>query len=133
MGGKQLSILLVENHIGVLCLLRDMLQSKGYNALASTSGIEAISLCRDPAVSIDLVLAEVLLSDMNGFDLANHVRNSRPQVPILLMSASPQRLVSEHRDLSTIEAFIEKPFLHSVLLTRITRALEQQSPCPSET
>jgi CheY-like chemotaxis protein len=66
----------------VLCVL---LQQMGYATAVADSGHEALRQI-EGGVQIDVVISDVVMPGMNGIDLARHVRELRPGVPIILVT-----------------------------------------------
>lgn len=97
-----------------------MLERSGYEVLEAANASDAIKICRDGRHHIDLLIAEFLLPDSKGTDLASEIRNHCRDVPILLTSGTPLDRWSEvHRvrfsELGSRTDFLPKPFQYSAL------------------
>jgi CheY-like chemotaxis protein len=70
-------------------------------------------------LSISLLLTDIMMPKMNGFELANAARRIRPELPVIFVPAFCNTIPSSLQDC----ACVEKPFKPSELLQRVTRAL----------
>ena len=90
--GDSLSVLIVEEEPAILAFLARVLDDNGMRALLARSVAEAIGIAERGYVPIDLVLTDVSLSDsfqtqVSGSDVVKRVRELRPDVRALYMSA----------------------------------------------
>ncbi|GBD36271.1 Luminescence regulatory protein LuxO [bacterium HR36] len=80
------SILVVDDAATDRILVKGLLQKSGeYQVLEAASGQEAIEYLRQQLP--DLILTDLLMPDMNGFELVDYVRRNHPSVPVILMTA----------------------------------------------
>ena len=80
------TILLVEDEDVVRDLTRRVLERQGYTVLACADGIEAVALAELNDRRIDLLLTDVVMPGMRGYDVAKRVAGTRPEIKILYMS-----------------------------------------------
>jgi PAS domain S-box-containing protein len=80
-----LRILVVDDDLGVCLSLRDLLTQAGCEVTVATGGREA--LARLESESVDLVLSDVVMPDLDGHALFLEVRKRHPDVPVVLMTA----------------------------------------------
>ena len=85
-------ILCVEDNEQELSVLKFMLATNGYRVLSATGGQEAIQLFSDN--SVDLVLADYTLPQMNGNQLVDRLKGIASHVPMILLG-DPQRMAGE--------------------------------------
>jgi len=78
-------ILVVDDDLGVCQSLRDLLTQEGCDVLVATGGREALEKLGKE--SVDLVLSDVVMPDLDGHELFNRVREEHPGVPVVLMTA----------------------------------------------
>jgi CheY-like chemotaxis protein len=113
-------ILLAEDDVSVRNLVRHVLENAGFLILPAADGIEALTFLRAYPKRIDVLLADIDMPLMDGITLAEHVRQERPDVIVLLMSArAPAHVCLE--DLGV--EFLQKPFAPEALITRIERLI----------
>jgi PAS domain S-box-containing protein len=78
-------ILVVDDDLGICQSLRDLLTQEGCTVMVATGGREA--LARLESGSVDLVLSDVVMPDLDGYQLFQEVRRRRPRLPVVLMTA----------------------------------------------
>ena len=91
-------------------LVRLALESAGYSVIEAPDPGEAISVARQPATPIDMVLTDLVMPGMSGRELAESLVTTRPELKVLLMSGYTDDEVVRH-GISGSSAFIQKPFL----------------------
>ncbi len=116
-------ILLVEDEPGLVITLTDMLRGEGYQVESSINGVDARDrICNE---TFDLVILDVMLPGMNGFDVCKSVREQGYAVPILMLTARDQT-GDKVRGLRTgADDYLAKPFDPHELLARIEALLRR--------
>ncbi|MFO7884315.1 MAG: cache domain-containing protein, partial [Desulfobacteraceae bacterium] len=84
-GGSE-TILLVEDEPTILKITRMMLERKGYTVLSAATPTEAVAKAKEHAGSIDLLMTDVVMPEMNGRDLAEKIISLYPEITLLFMS-----------------------------------------------
>jgi DNA-binding NtrC family response regulator len=82
---EPLSILVVDDNSSMAKSLVDVLDLKGFIAYAASSAAEALEILRDHTV--DLMVTDVIMPEMNGVDLYHEAKKTRPQLTTFLMTA----------------------------------------------
>ncbi len=121
-GGNE-TILLVEDEDGVRALIRQVLHKNGYTVLQAAHGGEALLLCERHKGDIDLLLTDVVLSQMTGRELAHRLAPLRPGMKVLYMSGYTDEAILHHGMLSPGSAFLQKPFTTEALTQKIREVL----------
>jgi CheY-like chemotaxis protein len=120
-GGSE-TILLVEDEEGVRTLVAQVLREHGFTVLEARSGSEAAGICRELGRPVDLLLADVVLPDLNGPELAERVKPVQPGMKVLYMSGYADGALLE--DLRRRGAtLLAKPFMPEALLQRVRETL----------
>lgn len=119
------TILLVENETVLLEMLQELLRKQGYTVLTAPSGEFAVRLCHQLSGAIDVLICDVGMAGMNGFQIAAAVKSIFPDVLVLLMSSSPRDVFPES---NIAHQFFEKPFPHRELLAAIARHASRLTP-----
>jgi two-component system, cell cycle sensor histidine kinase and response regulator CckA len=116
------TILLVEDHLVLLKLVHQILESAGYTVMAASSAKQATVLEEAHTGTIDLLLSDVRMRGMSGADLAISLKERRPEMRVALMSGYPggALLAKNHR-----WHYIQKPFAPSSLLNTIESILRE--------
>ncbi|MTI47157.1 MAG: response regulator transcription factor [Firmicutes bacterium] len=79
------NILVVEDDRNLQKLMRAVLRQQGYNVLSANDGGEALEIIDKSHV--DLVISDIMMPNMNGFDLTEALRKSNYNLPILMITA----------------------------------------------
>jgi CheY-like chemotaxis protein len=116
--GKE-TVLVVEDLAGVREFVVAALLTYGYQAIPAEDGIEALRLCEREDGRIDLVLTEVAMPNLGGRELAERLRQRRPGIKVLFMSAYDAAVASD----GDTENFIQKPFSPDQLAERVREML----------
>jgi PAS domain S-box-containing protein len=82
---RGLHILVVDDDLGVCQSLRDLLTQEGCEVLVATGGREAIARLEN--VAVDLVLSDVVMPDLDGYQLFLEISRRHPGLPVVLMTA----------------------------------------------
>ena len=125
-------ILLVEDEPGLVLTLSDRLAREGY-AIETTSDGES-GLERAAAEGFDLVLLDVMLPSMNGFDVLRELRRRGIETPVIMLTARGQ-VVDKVVGLKLgADDYVTKPFEMVELLARIEAKLRRApaTPHPAE-
>lgn len=126
-GGKPARVVLVvDDEQTVRDLLCRALTEGGYRTLEAGHGAEALNLVEagDP---IDLVVTDVVMPGMDGRELGRRLAQSRPTLPVLYISAYDVNDIFRRGSPSSSAPFLQKPFPHDILLSRVDQLLKQTS------
>jgi CheY-like chemotaxis protein len=116
-------ILIVDDDELVLIALRELLKPHGYEVHAYTSGSEALNILDD--ASFDLLIFDVMMPEMDGFELCTRVRNKElhRETPIVFLTAK-SREEDRKRGLEVgANLFLSKPISPDKLLKLISDTL----------
>lgn len=122
------TILVVEDDPGLRTMVVMLLRSQGYQLLEASHPVEAESLVRDCTDSIHLVLMDVTLPGVNGYELARILLDIRPFPAMLFVSGYEQDFFDIDRTVCVKSEFLLKPFGLNVLVTKIHELLETVQP-----
>ena len=117
------TILLVEDEPAVRALVRAMLERNGYSVLAASQGVEALEVVAAHAGPIDLVLTDVVMPQMGGRQLADHLATLRPETRVLFMSGYPNDALGSQGVAAPGTAFLQKPFSPTALAREVKTLL----------
>ncbi|MCJ8501061.1 GAF domain-containing protein [Desulfatitalea alkaliphila] len=123
-GDGRETILLVEDEPSVLRMTTLMLQRLGYTVLPAGTPGAAIEQARAHAGRIDLLMTDVVMPEMNGRDLAEHLLSLYPEMRRLFMSGYTADVIAHQGVLEAGVSFIQKPFSLQKLAHWVRRALE---------
>jgi len=120
------TILLVEDDQMLLHLNASMLENNGYTVLAAESPDDALSLAKQHAGPIHLLITDVIMPAMNGKELSNKLVNHRPEIKVLFMSGYSADIISHHGILDEGIHFLQKPVPFESLTSKVRAVLDQQ-------
>ena len=115
-------MLLVEDEEPVRELVRRVLEGAGYAVLAAARPSEATRILDDEP-PVDLMLTDVVMPEMSGYDLAEHVRERRPEIRLLFMSGYAPRLSGAKLAAGEL---LKKPFSPEQLARAVRAALDER-------
>jgi CheY-like chemotaxis protein len=119
------TLLLVEDHESIRCLLRNYLANAGYKVLDAGDAEEAIRMANQYEGSIDLLITDVVMPSGNGFEVARALGDRRPRMKTILMSGYPQEMASGRETLPAGARLLLKPFVREDLLKAVSAQLQQ--------
>ncbi len=105
-------ILLVEDEDMVRAVAERALTRQGYKVVTASEGEEALGLLAEQAdkePQFDLIVSDVVMPNMDGPTMAQHVRKNYPELPILFMSGYAEEQLRKSIDLDKVN-FLPKPF-----------------------
>jgi two-component system, cell cycle sensor histidine kinase and response regulator CckA len=120
------SILVVEDEPSILSMTVQMLERQGYTALGAATPGEALRFAREHAGDIDLLMTDVIMTEMHGRDLAKKMLALYPGIKCLFMSGYTADVIAEHGMLEEGFNFIQKPFSMKDLGDKIRSVLDDQ-------
>ena len=121
--GKE-TILLVEDEDSVRAVASRVLRRSGYTVVEARNGIDALRACEERGTEVDLIITDIVMPEMGGFELASRVRRARPGARILFTSGYTEHAVLRRSFVDPGEAFLEKPFTPARLAQRAREVLD---------
>jgi CheY-like chemotaxis protein len=123
-GGSE-TILLVEDESAVRQLSRQLLEARGYTVITAAHGEEALRLAEAHAGGIDLLLTDVVMPGMGGGQLAEVIRERRPEIKILLVSGYSGEALNRHGGVTPGMNLLPKPFTVISLAVKVREVLDE--------
>lgn len=117
------TVLLVEDEASVRQLVGDILLAQGYQILAASDPAQGLTLAAAHAGTIDLLLTDVVMPQMNGPKLYQQLVLQRPALKVLYMSGYTDNLLIARDGLGAEAAFLQKPFTSGTLLQKMRAVL----------
>jgi CheY-like chemotaxis protein len=124
------TILVVEDEDDLRQITARILTRAGYQVLAASGGTPAIHFAQTHPGPIHLLLTDVIMPKMMGNEVAAHVRQHRPDIPVLYMSGYAEPVLTENGTLPDGVTIVEKPFTSQELLHRVHTFLHQTPEHP---
>jgi len=124
-----MNVLIVEDDSSVARFLKQAMREAGYSVQSAGDGVEAFDLARVSA--FDLILLDVMIPRMDGFEVCRQLRASKVMTPILIITAR-DALEDKIEGLdSGADDYIVKPFQIAELLARARALLRRGSSSPA--
>ena len=117
------TILVLDDENSVRRLVTAVLESAGYVVLPAAEGSEALDIVRSHPDSIDLLITDMTMPEMDGREAADAIRALRPQCRVLFMSGYPLQ-VALPDGIQATDGFIQKPFVPRMLVQRVKEILD---------
>jgi DNA-binding response OmpR family regulator len=124
-GGAGKTVLVVEDDESITLGLEMNLGAEGYRVLTAADGEMGLSLARSN--EIDLIILDVMLPRLNGFEVCRTLRNERRQMPVIMLSARGGEMDKVMGLELGAEDYITKPFSLAELLARVKAALRRDA------
>lgn len=119
------TVLLVEDEPSIRQLMRRMLQGLGYKMIDAQNGPEAVTVAERHQDPIDLLLTDVVMPSMDGFEVATRVALLHPETRVLFLSGHAVDSEKVREGLrKTTHRFLLKPFTQQTLKEKIREVLD---------
>jgi hypothetical protein len=118
------TILLVDDEEGVRKLLSAVLHNGGYTVIEAANGSAALAVYDKNSHKIDLVLTDVVMPQMNGFELGMRLAEKSPDLQVLYMSGY-RDTPNNSQPGEPPKTFLNKPFSPDVLLAKVREVLDE--------
>jgi len=121
------TVLVVEDDACIRDLVLELLGGEGWKVVGAGNGEEALRRLREGPVRPELILLDLMMPVMDGWQFrAEQLRDpTLAQIPVVLMSASPEEVAAE----VSVDDRVPKPFDIDALLRAVTRHVSR-SPAP---
>ncbi len=116
-------ILVAEDDKALNALVCSYLKSNDYEAIPCYDGEEAFSALQSE--SVDLLLSDIMMPKMDGFELAKLARGMNTDMPILFMTALDDKPSKQHGYQLGIDDYVVKPFDAEILMLRVKALLRR--------
>ena len=119
------SILVVDDEPAMLELMKEILAAKGYKVLTAKDGRAALDVLKRE--KIDLLVSDVIMPEMDGFELAAKIQDEYPATKIQLVSGFAENRHKIVEDPELNRRLLQKPFTAQVLRHRVREILDGHS------
>ncbi|MCX5493407.1 response regulator [Kaistia dalseonensis] len=121
MGRRKAVVAVVDDDPSVIGSLENLLESSGYGFVGFAS---ARHLLNHGVSDLDLVITDIGMPGMDGLELREVVKRTRPDLPVFLITGRHE--IADRERAPRLGAVFRKPFDVVALLDAIAKALEQQ-------
>jgi len=123
---KKKQILVVEDDLSILMGLNDNLITEGYEVFTVSNGLDGLKMALDQG--IDLLILDIMLPGINGFEICKKIKIEKPLLPVLMLTARNSEMDKIAGLDYGADDYITKPFSLSELLARIRAILRRAYP-----
>ena len=126
---KQKTVLIVEDEKNIVDILRFNLQREGYQTLEAYDGEDGLNKAKteDP----DIILLDVMLPKMNGFDVCRKLREEGYNVPIIILTAREEETDKVFGLEIGADDYMTKPFSMRELVARVAANIRRSAMAAS--
>ncbi|KAA0123806.1 PAS domain-containing sensor histidine kinase [Methylobacterium sp. P1-11] len=117
------TILLVEDEDPVRAVNSRALSARGYTVLEAASGLEALAIVREGAQTIDLVVSDVVMPEMDGPTLLREVRKHQPDLKVIFVSGYAEDAFRKNLPEGETFNFLPKPFSLKQLVETVKKTM----------
>jgi DNA-binding response OmpR family regulator len=110
-------VLIADDDVDILTLVRVRLERSGYTVISARNGVEALQLARDRHPN--LAILDVAMPEMTGLEVTQHMREENLDVPVILLTARARDVdVAAGADAGA-DVYVTKPFSPQELESRV--------------
>ena len=124
-GGTE-TVLLVEDDATVRRVVSRALERGGYHVESVATGQGALAAAERLGARLDLLITDMILTDLDGKQVAEAVRRGLPGAPVLVISGYAGEAISRVGQLGEGIDFLQKPFTSDALLRRVRAVLDRR-------
>ena len=119
-------ILFAEDEVQQLELMQRFLEAEGYRVLAAQDGIEAVELYRRHKNEIALVILDISMPKLHGWDAFQDMKRDDPQLKSLVATAYPNSEVRSAMAKGELHDLFIKPYAVDIFLRRVSELIREK-------
>lgn len=104
------TVLLAEDEDALRLIVKSMLKRLGFAVLEAVDGLEALKLYHEHAAAVTMVLTDIGMPVMDGYQLIAELKRLNPELPIVVSSGFGDTVISERVDNNELSGLISKPY-----------------------
>jgi len=116
-------VLIVEDAPGILVSIKDEFESLGYAVFKAENGQEGLAIARRK--SLDLIILDLMLPGMNGYEVCRELRNEDNRTPIIMLTAKNKEIDKVMGLDLGADDYVTKPFSLRELMARVRAVLRR--------
>jgi len=117
------TILIIEDDISILRGLKDNLEYEGYAVITETNGEKGLQLALKKKT--DLILLDIMLPGMNGYEVCRRIKKEKPELPIIMITARGSEIDKVSGLDTGADDYVTKPFSIPELMARVRAVLRR--------
>ncbi len=126
------TVLVVDDEPSIIKITRRLLKRRGFDVVTALSGQEALHIVATQGQGLAAVLLDVVMPEMDGFDVLAHIRLQFPSMPVLMVSGHQNLAGAPEIADDPLTDFLAKPFDGLSLAAALTPLIEANGPVQPE-
>lgn len=122
------TILLVEDEECVRQVAREILELEGYLVISTANPHQALEQFERHDGAVDLLLTDVVMPGMDGYDLAQKLAHMQPSIRVIFMSGYTENRLLRRGICNLHTAYLQKPFTLQALVDKVRQVLAGPEP-----
>ncbi|MBN2058130.1 MAG: response regulator [Candidatus Saganbacteria bacterium] len=118
-------ILVIDDQESMRTITAQMLKDAGHEVTTAADGAEGLKLFEDAPASYKLIVADVNMPKMDGFELLKTVKAKHPELPVVLVTGTNEEIADYVGKEYKAEAVLKKPYILDEALKTIESILKQ--------
>jgi CheY-like chemotaxis protein len=119
------TLLIVDDEVEILSSMQEALTSHGYKVVAVSDPSNALDTFKKISEEIALVITDIVMPQVDGKELIQQIKLTKPEVKILAISGYTKYVASKE-EIKDINGFLQKPFESPHLLSVVRRILDMR-------
>jgi len=120
------SILFVDDDPYIVDIQKETFQRYGYNVIPFVSSLDALNKFKAGPEIFDIVICDMTMPDMTGLTLATHIKQIRPDIPIIICTGYSEQINKNNYYDKGIDGFLMKPIKSYEALNLIQQLLSNK-------
>jgi DNA-binding response OmpR family regulator len=120
------TILIIEDDVSILRGLKDNLEYEAFTVIFETNGERGLQMALEK--NPDLLLLDIMLPDLNGYEICKKLKKEKPELPIIMITARGAEMDKVSGLDIGADDYVTKPFSIPELLARIRAVLRRFNP-----
>jgi signal transduction histidine kinase/CheY-like chemotaxis protein len=118
------TIIVGEDNEDVRPMIVELLQDVGFKVLEARDGAEVVTFMENCGDTVDLLLLDVIMPRMNGYEALSYVRLRYPDLPCLFLSGYSDDIIKQKAKISGEFNYLSKPIMPNMLIEAVQAALD---------
>lgn len=124
-GGEGQLVMLVDDEETILLTASELLEEMGFQVITAHNGKEAVELFQDLSSDISLIIMDMIMPEMNGYDAFYKLRAINRNCPIIIASGYYNEEKMQELNSSGLDGFLKKPYTEETLNEMLHKIAEQ--------
>ncbi|MDO5672889.1 MAG: response regulator transcription factor [Actinomycetaceae bacterium] len=120
-------ILVVEDEVAYRDPLTFRLEQDGFTVMVAEDGLEAVRMCDESGLDIDLVLLDLMLPGMSGTEVCRHLVEHHPRMGVIMVTAKDDEIDTIVGLELGADDYVTKPYSYRELLARMRSVLRRRA------